>query len=1073
MDLSSDNSKQQQNCCDNQFDLPDRPLSPVLSTGKKSKLFAFGSRQKRKSKVNLSTRFIDNPTNLECKANEIGSGDNENNANTVSKKPDTFTETTNTLEERIRNIKAIEDKRKEFYDTLCNIPTSNPISNTSDKFCFKKPVSPVCLQRKSITISSKPKLPLQPTNTEINFSNNKFEGFQTGTGKKIAVSDDAIKKHTELFMELFKDSLVSTHNESNTCKNVIEKAGEKQKPEGFQSASGKQINISTSALERASSLFSDENFDNSQSGIFLYNEPQKQPTKERQIVGKGTTNKSGEIRSVTCNRANTDNGNIGFSQESEFTDTQINFAVDTVESTLSFDVNSKAKKTEHKPPVEEESKSLQQEIIELQELLKKTVPELPRRKLRISQKKLKTPCLDSPLLSKEGDAYSNFAQSVVPDGTANARKLNSLCFDSPLPAKDRDAYSNFAQSVIPDATENMINNNKKDFTVKSLSMQVINDANLHCKNILSVISMVEKNMELNVNTDNIDSIGFSKGDIEFADNKAKTCENLVDNVSNRLSDVYYFGFTEKDKEFSLHCFQNGLDDIVDMNNKLIKDVADSLRTRGDSECTIEKEKSISSTEKSYDDLITLYKNKKRTNNNQSLPPRKRIKYATSSEDKTNDSDSLASDVNSTKPDFINKEKYTAMWCNSSFGAGCNQNKANLHSETGTQKSESVEIDKLHDTKRGHLKNNTDDVKPEFYFKSASGKNIGLSKESLKKAQQLFDDINNEEKGMPLCLANATETKEYKKKNNTNKPSAVIGFKSASNKIITISEDAMTNAKKLFDSVSNETNLTGTEKDGSYTDENISNIQQSSSKVKDIIEQIKESVVTEKLVHNVNTGFQNASGKNLPVSKDSVMKALSSYTKTEENESTLEVVEENQSLQNTPLKKHNLSLSNSNLGSKSAAKKRLGVSSLKQINIPSFKLERAKQLFAEADELIDNISTRKPVDTSTPFKPFQSVTYKNNENLSSPNILTVRNKQSFEFQNAVTPIKSSGQLFRTESSNSLITIQKETKGDVNSWLKNVEEECDYLEKQLNTLQQRKEALMKQKTKLEMKPTNRQG
>lgn len=1076
MDLSSSNSKPQQNCSDNHLDSPDRPLSPVLSTGKKSKLFRFGNRlQKRKSKINLSTRYADNLVKTECKANEIGSGDNENNGNLICKKPDTCNQTNDTLEERIRNIKAIEDKRKEFYNTLCSIPASNynRISNTlntNDKFCIKKPVSPVCAQSKfknavssfpeiDEAASSKQKLPLHPANMQITLSSNKHQGFQTGSGKKIIISDEAMKRHAELFAEIIKDGFVT------------QKLDDKLMSDGFQSASGKRINISKAALQHANNLFSNESFDNSPGNTvcetqFLSSELHKLNEKQEKVVG-GTINKSSlvsEIKTsinqrletikqpISANVGYIDHGSIGFSQDCEFTDTQINFAVDTVESAI--EANDNSKRPECNQHIETENTSLQKEMTELQELLKQNVHELPKSKLHIGQGNLK--------------AQANYA----------------------LLSQDDLYFSDFMHNMIP-GTDNMISNNKSDVTVKSLPMQVINDASLHCKNILSVINMVQKNLELNTNedTENVEFTGFHNFDMDFANNKANTCKNLVDHLRSKLDDVYYFGFTEKDKEFSLRCFQNSLDSIVNIDNEIRQDVANNSKIYRNKNMCEEKQKCVSSIKKSYDDLITIYKNKKRTNHNKLLPPSKRIKYAgSSSEDTTNDNDSLPSDENDVKCAFVDKKKYTEMWCSSSFGAGCDnfstnvgssESKDNLSSQTSIKYSDTMP-QATNYSKQREISKLDDKTNAGFCFKSASGRNIALSKESLKKAHQLFNDISKEstEKCMTSFESSVNHSPKItavigdKKKNDTNKGCVVLGFKSASDKVINISTNAMAQAEKLFDSVNIETNLTHGEKYGNYMEENISGIRKSSSKLKCIIEEIKESVSTiPQLVHNdVNTGFQNAAGMKLTVPKDYLMKAKNLFMNTEDSESELEAIQNTHPLENNSLKVQNSSFSNSNLESKSATKKRLGVSSCKQINIPNFKLEKAKQLFTDTDELID-ISPRKPMDTSTPIKSFQSISTVKVESPYMPNKSGTLNKQSSEcFKNVATPITPTGRHFMSESPKSLIAIQKETKGDVNSWLKDVEDECEYMEHQLKILQRRKKALIKQKSQLEMKPGN---
>lgn len=1098
MNLSSDNSKQQQNYSENEIDSPDRPLSPVLSTGKKSKLFAFGNRlRKRTSKINLCTRYADSTGQSDCVANEIGSGDNEKNAKTICTKPDTCNETNNTIEDRVRNIKGIDDKRKAFYNTLCSIPVSDRTSNTlnsSDKFCFKKPISPVCVKRKSTNCinnfsakgadtSLKVTVPLQSASI-LGSPSNKLQGFQTGSGKKITVCDNSVKRIANIFTEILNEGLITTDTETNVCKNLIQKYDTKLKPAGFQSASGKQINISKGALEHANNLFSNQSFDDLQGNMFsdtqfLCNTLQKTNDKQK-IIGDTVTETSvaSEIQASvnkhsegTKHATSSVHESAGFSQDSDFTDTQMNFAVDTVESAINVKAKSNSEDSECNYYIGGENKALQQEIMELQQLLKDTEPELPKRKLHFSREELKSQ-VDFALFSQEGDSY----------------------------------LANFTQNVVPNSTENVTsNNNISDITVKStLPIQVINDASLHCKNMLNIINLVQKNIELHTDeeTNKAEFAGYSNFDVEFANNKVQTCKKLIDDLSNKVydDDVYCFGFTEESKKFSLRCFQNELDCIIDMDNALHKDVVNTSKTYGDRH-NEEKQKNASSLDKSCDDLITLFKNKKRTSNNKLLPPKKRMKYTSSSSDnETNDS--LSIDKNNIAYGFIDKKKYTEMWCNSSFGDGSDnlctdangrENKHNLDLQEDTRVpkniSQTTNYLKLSKMTKPHRKITNNQIKHDskvgtpisamsgFCFKSASGKNISLSKDSLNKAQQLFDDISNESSEKTITFKNRlphspeiTEVIEDEK-NISNRSLVALGFKSASSKPITISRSAIARAEKMFDSIDEKINLTHMQKYEDSTENICDKIKKSSRKVQETDEQIAGPSRPNLGTNDVNFGFQSASGKKLAASKVSLMKAQKLFVKA--NQSKLEDIQESCPTEHTFSEVQNLSSSNSNSASKSATKKRLGVSSCKQINVPSFKLAKAKQLFADTDELTD-ISIRRPIDTSTPVKFFPSITTeKGVEGPSTPKTFGVLHNQSAESSKNSNTLVRFGRNFISESSTSPILIHKETKGDVDCWLKNVKDECEFMECQLKILHRRKEALLKQKIALDVKLTNHQG
>lgn len=996
MDFRSDNSQQLQKDSEVKIASPRRSLSPVLSIGKKTKKpLPFNNKfQKRRSKINLCTRYSNSPVKSENYTNEVGSGDNERLKNPLCKKPDTRADTGDTLEQRIKKIQDIENKRKAFYDSLCNISIN---TTDSDKFCFKKPLSPVRTSQKFKSFRNKlhkPEeassskyydLPPHPTNT--------FQGFQTGSGKKIVVSENAIKRRVDLFTDIFKDETKCSDSEP-----VVRFTPKIH--EGFQCASGKAVTVSKTALVRASNLFADQNFDDLETDTCnstAVDCDKKQSINREQKQESNKTAVSSEIHTTTkaLLTSNVPQKSFEFSQD-DVTDTQINFAMDSIESAI--DIDFKNPHTDCKYHTDENEKTLQQEILELQELLEEELPDFTR----------------------------SFITDTITDSNT---------------------------------------------TVKSLQMKCINDANQQCKNMLNVINLVHKNIESNSDEEitSEEFEGFDNCDIVLSCSKLITCKNLVRELNSKLDNVYHYGFTKNDKSFSASCVKNGLNNVQNLKKEILK--CETKMSRRYNTRLASKQSSAEN------DLITLFKNKKRTQNKMVLPPKKRMKYTGStSEEIENESNSSTSDMSSNDRESIDKQKYTEVWCNSFFDTGHSNSDAN--SENAAHHSiQSVSID----SEDNHVNLSTEDSKTlcamsKFSFKSASGKSIALSEDSLQKAQKLFEDIKNENIDNNQFQSSTRASAKHIKVNQIT--GAVLGFKSASDKTITISKDAISKAQKIFDSIDREVNLAEVEDSSNaqcrnIAEESICDIKKSSTKAQEIINQIKNSVTEPK--QNVNLGFKNAFGKEIAVSKQSLMKAQNMFKETEQVQSTnldttteSPIRPENRLSESSSLKIQDSPCHSSNLGSKSA-KKRLGISSYRQINIPNSKLEKAKQLFSDIDEF-PHAAAAKPISTSTPIKSFTSKPTVKPESPSAANISAVLHNQSETMKNVPTPVKHSK---IPENSNSPVLIQKETKGDLNSWLKNLEDECELLECQLKVLGKRKEALQEQKVKLEIKTGSNEG
>ncbi|XP_072948515.1 uncharacterized protein Brca2 [Epargyreus clarus] len=117
----------------------------------------------------------------------------------------------------------------------------------------------------------------------------------------------------------------------------------------------------------------------------------------------------------------------------------------------------------------------------------------------------------------------------------------------------------------------------------------------------------------------------------------------------------------------------------------------------------------------------------------------------------------------------------------------------------------IEDNSKHDlnTKMAHRDNKScDDEGINVFegFKTASNKNIEVTKEALINSRQLFKDIDNSG-----VQAINNETTADRVKDSDNLPPVFEGFKTASNKHIQVSENALLKSKKILDSVDYTTN----------------------------------------------------------------------------------------------------------------------------------------------------------------------------------------------------------------------------------------------------------------------------
>lgn len=127
--------------------LLERPLSPVLSTGKKNTL-KFRGRLRKTSRTNLSKRFAHNEQVLQ------GSTTRENVCLYFSDVPDP----SDNPEVRLKKLQGMEERRREYLKYLTELHTEGEQIFVTKKECdvskFKKPLTPVVLKtRKECTQS--------------------------------------------------------------------------------------------------------------------------------------------------------------------------------------------------------------------------------------------------------------------------------------------------------------------------------------------------------------------------------------------------------------------------------------------------------------------------------------------------------------------------------------------------------------------------------------------------------------------------------------------------------------------------------------------------------------------------------------------------------------------------------------------------------------------------------------------------------------------------------------------------------------------------------------------------------
>nr|XP_033322481.1 breast cancer type 2 susceptibility protein-like isoform X2 [Megalopta genalis] len=108
------------------------------------------------------------------------------------------------------------------------------------------------------------------------FKVSKMQGFQTASGKNMNITEDALLKAKALFSD---ETFENCNNDSLLMESLQKKKDSTVYPmpklQGFQTASGKDMNITEEALLKAKALFSDETFENCNNDSLLMESLQK------------------------------------------------------------------------------------------------------------------------------------------------------------------------------------------------------------------------------------------------------------------------------------------------------------------------------------------------------------------------------------------------------------------------------------------------------------------------------------------------------------------------------------------------------------------------------------------------------------------------------------------------------------------------------------------------------------------------------------------------------------------------------------------------------------------------------
>ncbi|XP_066517133.1 breast cancer type 2 susceptibility protein isoform X2 [Hoplias malabaricus] len=175
----------------------------------------------------------------------------------------------------------------------------------------------------------------------------------------------------------------------------------------------------------------------------------------------------------------------------------------------------------------------------------------------------------------------------------------------------------------------------------------------------------------------------------------------------------------------------------------------------------------------------------------------------------------------------------------------------LNKEAASLNEEPTVLNKY--VKMEFTKTSTEIVLPGCGFSTASGKTVSVSSEALRKAKAVFDNSND---ASPCAQTMEISEEEGTSKTETTFPGQSRGFSTARGRNVTISDKALEKAKSLF---------TGCELDGLAPEHTFLNSE-------------KKSVVDPKQIR----GFSTASGKDVPVSEQSMKKAKAMFANCDDN-----------------------------------------------------------------------------------------------------------------------------------------------------------------------------------------------
>ncbi|XP_061381540.1 breast cancer type 2 susceptibility protein homolog isoform X2 [Danaus plexippus] len=259
-----------------------------------------------------------------------------------------------------------------------------------------------------------------------------------------------------------------------------------------------------------------------------------------------------------------------------------------------------------------------------------------------------------------------------------------------------------------------------------------------------------------------------------------------------------------------------------------------------------------------------------------------------------------------------------------------KNKPNLHNSKNTEVTKDV-----------FRNNKSIDTERFRGFRTASNKNVYISKSALEKSKKIFEDIGENEDGF-----RTDDTKKHDEDMERNKmfnkiaPSdngyktqtTMQGFITASKKPVTISEEALSRCKKIFHDISYGDGIQNTSYSQDNKVQNICKVKSDNITIEKVEHRLKrkESLSKSETIENSSVvGIQNAN--NLKISKDEGMRSK---------------ISDNINYKN----KENLCIQTSFVGFQTASNKK--------VKISEEALIKSKELFRSLDEDGDHTATKK-------------------------------------------------------------------------------------------------------------------